>query len=222
MSMAEYGIFSKFGAPMGITKNSLKTLQPYKTINYDETSFVNSIFTQIRNRYFGGLGNPVDYSIYTGRRIAKVSDPTFGAEREDGKPLNYWATIANSMADAWMYPGNITQAEGNMPYLDQMDFWGYKYNVNKMTREHRNLNLTPDEVSAMRKGMHDYGLLDARMRNYFAGKDEFKYNTTLNAYNVYRKNGDKEGMEAMKERVKSELNRIHKSAKEAAFLTALT
>ena len=220
LSLAEYGVFSKVGAPMGITKNTMKTLQPYKTINYDEVDFVNSIWASIKGRYFAGLWNPVDYNIYTGRRIPKVSDPSFGAEREDGKPLNYWATIANSMADAWMYPGNITQSEANLPFLDQMDFWGYKYDVRRKTRDHAKLNLTPDEQSAMRKGMNDYGMLNARLRNYFAGKDEYKYNTTLQAYNIYRKNGDKEGMEAMKQRVNKELSAIHSTAKEAAYVNS--
>jgi hypothetical protein len=201
------------GAPGAIVRAFSAEMQPYKTINNDETSPWSSLVYSFRQRIFGGAGNPYDYDIYTGRLVPKSFDPNFG-QQKGGKPIKHFDAVAASFMDEAVYPGESRIRQFKTEVSDVMDFWGYKKSKNKYTKTAEKVVLTPPEVSALRYDIFHVGRLAGKLEDYIDGP---VYKAHMKVAELAKKAGDDEQLKVIRERVHMDLDSFHDMAKEQAI-----
>jgi hypothetical protein len=99
---------------------------PYVTIQAEQGSSWNTFWAKVRQRQFGGVGNPPLYDELTGKPIPKTTTI--------GPGDNYWAAVGASLVNEVAWPGRIRGTDPSDPVRKALN----------------DLNFTPDVVTSIR------------------------------------------------------------------------
>ena len=206
------------GAFASLPRQIAKMAQPYKTIDSvsetEDQAFIKSMWSSLRQRHLGGIGNPLEYDIYTSRRVPKAYDPA------SGKESSRMAAIVGASLDYFGFPGNVRFEDKVPDYMDKMDFWGFKFNKRTGLKNVDGVSLTADEQSIMQQEIGTVGQLDADLKKFFAGKTSFKYKRVLARFEQIKgslSGPEYEEAQQIIESVNRQLMAIHRRAKDRTF-----
>ena len=127
------------GAPGGLLRAGLQHLQPYKTVQSNEGSILETLWAKMSNRLIGGVGVPIKYDELTGKPIPKVATT--------GDGTNYWATVAGSVFNEAAFPGPIADADPNNEIKRKLNQWNYSKDMSISNRYYRGRPLSLQEQS---------------------------------------------------------------------------
>ena len=133
-------------------------ISPYKTVSKGNSDdFWETLIGTIRQRAFGGIGNPVRYDEFDGKKIPKVS--------EVGSGDNYWLAVGGSILNEFIWPGKISNARTDDPVTKKLKEIGFEPDRNWLSTL-GSQKLTLEEQSALSKEIAPSGNLYNKLENY--------------------------------------------------------
>ena len=133
-------------------------ISPYKTVSKGNSDdFWETLIGTIRQRAFGGIGNPVRYDEFSGQKIPKVS--------EVGSGDNYWLAVGGSILNEFIWPGKISNARTDDPVTNKLKEIGFEPDRNWLGSL-GSQKLTLEEQSALSKEIAPSGNLYTKLENY--------------------------------------------------------
>lgn len=197
------------------------TIQPYQTISSAETPLW-AFFTTFIKQNIGGVGLPHDYDEFTGEKIPKAA--TLG----DGE--NLAAAQAAQVLRELMWAGNVTNADKTHPIKKKLTELGYEPKRIRFYDRIDGVDLSGQETSDLKRGMHEYGQLSASLDQYFKS-NEFK--NDFNNLQKFRKNqstllglpighaGEGDGARILRDRIFKAIDTRFKAARERSARAVL-
>ena len=95
------------GAVGGLTRMVTDWAQPYKSIDFEEGNPFGSLGAKFRSRFFGGLGNPIQYDELNGEPKVKAAAM--------GKTDNYFTNVLSAALGEALVPGHLQDAPRETP-----------------------------------------------------------------------------------------------------------
>ena len=142
------------GAYGGIARMVGDWSNPYVTITRNEKNQMDTFWNTLRQRTFGGVGNPVLYDPLTGEKELK-SAPILGAD-------NWFTLTLGSALTETFIPGRTASKERN-PALEAMTLVGMDWNPRKLISSVNGQKLSPEQQSVFSRELHTVGELGKKL-----------------------------------------------------------
>ena len=137
-------------------------VQPYKTLAKENDDDLFNGFRGFVKQSLGGIGLVPDYNVFTGKKIGKSATV--------GKDASYIEQAAGTIFEEIGWGGKSSSGTTDI-VQENLYKSGYVAHLKpNYYRQYEGVNLSTAEQSQFKRGMHEYGELNARLKEYFSGK----------------------------------------------------
>ena len=182
---------------------------PFKSVAGNDENGLVDYLEALRKSSLGGVGLPPDYDIFTGKKIPK------GATLGDSD--NYWAAVGGTIISELGWTGNAVNAAVKDEVRNKLDEIGIKPKTAVYFRSVNGVSLNSQETSDLKRGMHEYGKLSERLKNFFRSDDFTEYYKAMHdrrRYQVQSLGNTMSGAARIPyELIKGRINEIYSQAK---------
>ena len=137
-------------------------VQPYKTLAKENDDDLFNGFRGFVKQSLGGIGLTPDYNVFTGKKIGKSATV--------GKDASYIEQVGGTIFQEIGWGGKSSSGKTDI-VQENLYKSGYVAHLKpNYYLKYDGVDLSTAEQSQMKRGMHEYGELNERLKQYFSGK----------------------------------------------------